>query len=223
MSAAGTPAAVGAPPAGSAASACPCHWSQTTAVSCLATQKSAIATPGARRLPTGNREGCLRGTDHSFHGSGSRSRQTNENALLTCRYIEPVSGFEPLTCRLQGTGTFAGQRPCDRSACSLRAASVLDRDGLGQPCGVAMLSQFGQRGRDLSVAAIHRVKVAVRRDRRRMAHPPDEILRGRARRGGQGLASVPQVVEPKARMPTLRRARVNACRMASPRSRDDSS
>ena len=39
---------------------------------------------------------------HSFHGSGSRSRQTNENASTTCWYVEPVSGFEPLTIRLQG-------------------------------------------------------------------------------------------------------------------------
>jgi hypothetical protein len=35
------------------------------------------------------------------------------------------------------------------------------------------------------------VKVAVCRDRRRMAEPPHEILRGRARRGGQSLARVP--------------------------------
>jgi hypothetical protein len=27
---------------------------------------------------------------------------TKENASLTCKYTEPVSGFEPLTCRLQG-------------------------------------------------------------------------------------------------------------------------
>ena len=27
---------------------------------------------------------CLRGTGHSFHGSGSRSRQANDNTSLTC-------------------------------------------------------------------------------------------------------------------------------------------
>jgi len=103
-----------------------------------------------------------------------------------------VSGIEPLTCRLQGTGTFAGQRPCNRLACCLRAASVLDRDGLWQPCSVAMLSEFRQRGRDLGIAPVNSVKVAVRRDQRRMAEPPHEILGGRARRGGQGLARMPR-------------------------------
>ena len=59
------------------------------------------------------RSRCLSGTGHSFHGSDSRSRQTKENASLTYWYIEPVSGFEPLTCRLQ--------EACSRALCPLPA------------------------------------------------------------------------------------------------------
>ena len=43
----------------------------------------------------------VRGTGHSFHGPGPRFTGQQENAPLTWKYTEPVSGFEPLTCRLQ--------------------------------------------------------------------------------------------------------------------------
>jgi hypothetical protein len=44
---------------------------------------------------------CFRGTGHSFHGSGSRSRRTQRNASLTCEYTEPPIGIEPMTYALR--------------------------------------------------------------------------------------------------------------------------
>jgi nitroimidazol reductase NimA-like FMN-containing flavoprotein (pyridoxamine 5'-phosphate oxidase superfamily) len=43
----------------------------------------------------------VRGTGYSFHGPGPRSTERKKITHLTCRFTEPVSGIEPLTCRLQ--------------------------------------------------------------------------------------------------------------------------
>jgi hypothetical protein len=56
----------------------------------------------------------------------------------------------------------AGQRLEVGGSRILRASSVLDHDGLGQPCGVAVLGQVGEGGGYLSVPAVNGVQVAVR-------------------------------------------------------------
>jgi len=74
----------------------------------LAAQKSSIVT-AHRRLPGATGIGkaartrvSFRGTGHSFHGPGRRSRQIKENISLTCEYVEPPIGIEPMTYALRG-------------------------------------------------------------------------------------------------------------------------
>jgi len=63
---------------------------------------------------------------------------------------------------LSGMRKAAVQSMCEVAACSLRAASVLDHDGLWETCGVAMRRQLGQRRGYLSVTAIDGVQIALR-------------------------------------------------------------
>ena len=58
------------------------------------------AHPAAARWRS-SREVCFRGTGHSFHGSGWRSRRTKEYTSLTCGYAEPPIGIEPMTYALR--------------------------------------------------------------------------------------------------------------------------
>lgn len=76
-------------------------------------------------------------------------------------------GVEPPIFRFSGMRITAGQTVRARAACRLRAASVLDHDGLGEPCGVAVGGQVGQGRCYLGIAAVDGVEVAVRGRRRR--------------------------------------------------------
>ena len=53
--------------------------------------------------------------------------------------------IELSTFRFSGMGIIADQSMYRALACHLRAPSVLDHDGLGEPRGVAVIGQIGQR------------------------------------------------------------------------------
>jgi len=61
----------------------------------------------------------VRGTGYSFHRPGPRSTERKKITHLTCRFTEPVSGIEPLTCRLQEVW------PCARCALPARMTRVI--------------------------------------------------------------------------------------------------
>ncbi len=48
------------------------------------------------------------------------------------------------TFRFSGMGIMAGQSVCQEPACHLRDTSVLDHDGPGEPCGVAVRGEIGE-------------------------------------------------------------------------------
>ena len=76
---------------------------------------------GARGTSTGDREACLCGTGHSFHGVGLRSRQSREIASLTCFYSGP--GERIRTADLPLTRSF--HVPGPTAACLLRAGLLV--------------------------------------------------------------------------------------------------
>src|SRR6185312_4065778 len=95
----------------------------------LAAQKSSIVT-AHRRLPGATGIGkaartrvSFRGTGHSFHGPGRRSRQIKENTSLTCEYVEPPIGIEPMTYAVRGchSALLVGSKPA-LASCSQVAA-----------------------------------------------------------------------------------------------------
>jgi hypothetical protein len=135
----------------------------------------------------------LNGYRHKSAGSAFalvRASPTSSKLVVRGRVELP-------TFRFSGMRTTAGQNVRQVVACLMRALSVLDHDGLGQPCGVAVRGQVGQRRGDLGIAAIYCVEVAVSGGGRGVAKPFHKVLgRGTSRRG-QGLASVAKIVEPK--------------------------
>lgn len=66
--------------------------------------------------------------------------------------LEPVSGFKPLT--VAKVRVSSQVKP---GAIGQRAASVLDHDGLGEPCGTAVRGQVGQSRSYFSITALDRV------------------------------------------------------------------
>jgi hypothetical protein len=69
--------------------------------------------------------------------------------------------IELSTFRFSGMGIIAGQSMCRVPTCNLRASSVLDHYGLGEPSRVPMRGEVGQRRGYLSVTAIYGMQVAL--------------------------------------------------------------
>lgn len=69
--------------------------------------------------------------------------------------------------------------------------------GPREPSGVPVSGEIGQRRRDLSIAALHDMEVAVGGDRGRVAESAHQVLGGRTGSSGQGLASMAQVMKPE--------------------------
>jgi hypothetical protein len=68
--------------------------------------------------------------------------------------------------RFSGIRITAGQSTCAEPACHLRDTSVLDHDGLREPCRAAVRGEIRQCRGNLSVAPVNGMKVAVGRSGR---------------------------------------------------------